>query len=273
MVFNWLFGTKTPKPEPVKEEAYGIDFRNSELPAEHKWKKWDKTNKNQAVTGVTHRLDEVEWFIGGAILAEEKGQGRYGIHLIREPSNPYDENAIQVWGWLNEPENKTQIGYLTKDEAKSIAKDLPPETPLSAELTRLFMPESKIPWIGIKILVPKIVKATKFNPATPMQKEFYKYFGLKLPKNLSYEDAEKFLYEQSSEMRDEWKAYEDIFEEINDPETRKDLYGIKKVSFSFYRSIIEELKKDGRALSELADDVDLVIDKAIELNPDIELKE
>jgi len=264
MVFNWLFGKK--KPEPVKEESYGIDFRNSELPTEHKWKKWGKTS----VAGITHKLDEIEWYIGGAILAEEKGQERYGVHLIREPSNPYDKNAIQVWGWLNEPGNKKQIGYLKKDEAKSIAKDLQPETPLAARLTRLFMPESKIPWIGIQLLIPKTVEATKFNPATLMQKEFYRYFNLKIPKNLSYEDAAKFIAEQPSEMTDEWDAFETLYEEVTDEDIRKD-YEIKKISLSLYRSVIDALKKEGETLTEI-DEGD-VIDKAIELMPDLEKNE
>jgi hypothetical protein len=45
---------------------------------------------------------------------------------------------------------------------------------------------------------------------------------------------------------------------------------LKTISVSLYRSAIEEFKKDGKSLIELNDDLDSVVDKIIELKPEIQ---
>ena len=114
------------------------------------------------------------------------------------------------------------------------------------------------------------------RPASAMQKEFYKFFGLKVPQGLTYETASndiseyrKNLGEEDEAKMDEWDAYEDIYDEINDPDFRED-YDLKKISISLYRLAIDQLKKEGKTLTELSDDPDMVVDKLLEIKPEIQ---
>lgn len=108
-----------------------------------------------------------------------------------------------------------------------------------------------------------------------MQKEFYRFFNLKVPEGLTHNDALRFisghearLGDHGEEQMEEWEAYENIYDEITDPDFRED-YEIKKISLSVYRAAIEELRKEGKKLPELADDVDVVVEKITEMKPEL----
>ncbi|MBN1970364.1 MAG: hypothetical protein JW870_13430 [Candidatus Delongbacteria bacterium] len=116
----------------------------------------------------------------------------------------------------------------------------------------------------------------KNREASPMQKEFYRFFDLKVPKGLTHVEASNYIREYSSKISEEdeskfneWDEYESIYDDIDDPDFRE-AYEIKKVSLSLYRSAIIELKKEGYSLSNLNDDIDIVIQKIIELKPEIQ---
>lgn len=107
------------------------------------------------------------------------------------------------------------------------------------------------------------------RPATTMQKEFYRYFDLKVPTGLTHEEAFQFRREYARKLKnldwEDWLAYEIMYEGIN--VSRKD-YGIKKVSLSLYRAVMEEFKKEGKRPSEFDDDL-LVLERIIRMQPDI----
>jgi len=93
---------------------------------------------------------------------------------------------------------------------------------------------------------------------------------------LTYEQASLFIDDYSAKLSeedetklDEWEAYENIYDEINDPDFRED-YELKKISLSLYRTAIDQLKKEGKSLTELNDNIDMVVDKIIELKQDIQ---
>lgn len=71
----------------------------------------------------------------GAIVAGTGFEGRdyyirtycqngMGISLLREPNNPYDENAIAVYLEVGNKANNVKIGYLKRACAKSLAKKM-----------------------------------------------------------------------------------------------------------------------------------------------------
>ncbi|MFH0958309.1 MAG: hypothetical protein V1897_06360 [Pseudomonadota bacterium] len=114
------------------------------------------------------------------------------------------------------------------------------------------------------------------RPPTPIQREFYRFFSLKTPQDLNYETASKFIDDHKNKLAEEndsnvveWEAFKSIYEEINDSEFRKD-NDLKKISLALYRSAIDQLKNEGKTLSGLSNDTDIVVNKILEINPDIE---
>lgn len=130
--------------------------------------------------------------------------------------------------------------------------------------------------------VEKIFKNTdnlekwQTRPASPMQKEFYKFFGIKAPQGITHEEASKYIREYLSNLSDideskvgEWDAYEELYDEINDPDYRED-YELKKISLSLYKKAVDILKSKGKTIVELSENPEMVVDKIIETNPEIQ---
>lgn len=123
---------------------------------------------------------------------------------------------------------------------------------------------------------PDNVKAWESRPPTKEQKEFCKFFGLKMGKGLTAPDAEKLIAEHESKLAededprlDEWEAFSEIMDELSDSEMRAD-YEIKKPSVSLIKSALDELRQEGKSYREVADEIDLIVDKLLELKPELE---
>lgn len=67
---------------------------------------------------------------------------------------------------------------------------------------------------------PETATAWSRRPAEPKQKEFYRFFGLKVPGGLTHADAEDFMgkHQQTlaSQQHDEWDSYKAILDELSD---------------------------------------------------------
>ncbi len=173
-------------------------------------------------------------------------------------------------------------GHPTKGQASDIIGLFEPVEEEDIEILKFFkistrgMNQSKASHIVATIFLDSDnIDAWQGRPASTMQKEFYKYFNLKIPKGLTYEDASSFITEYRNKLQDEdekimndWDAYEDIYLEINEPYNRED-YLIKKVSLSIYRDAIEELRIEGKRPSDLEDNPEIIVDKIIQIRPDI----
>jgi hypothetical protein len=116
------------------------------------------------------------------------------------------------------------------------------------------------------------------RPPSQQQKEFFKFFGIKVEKGITAVQASKLISEFESELAeredpklDEWEALEAVIEELSDPVVRAD-YEINKPSRSLIKSALDELKKEGKSFRESADSIGLVAEKLIELKPDLQLK-
>lgn len=65
------------------------------------------------------------------------------LHLVREPDNRHDANAIRV-EWQGQ-----QLGYLPRAENQAVAAELDRGTPVEARISRLR--EAKNPWQRVLI--------------------------------------------------------------------------------------------------------------------------
>jgi len=120
------------------------------------------------------------------------------------------------------------------------------------------------------------VQAWEARPPSALQKEFFKFFGIKLAKGTTQNQAEKIIRKNESEMADEdnprleeWEAYEQIIDEFSDSDFRED-YEIKKPSFTLIRKAMEELQKDGKTYQDISEDLDILVEKLIELKPELQ---
>jgi hypothetical protein len=208
-------------------------------------------------------------------VQKEKDSGE--LRTVREWY--FDEATQKQIDRIDKIGLKTKLGQLTKGQASDIIGIFEP--PDNEMLLKFFkiplkgMNQSKSIEIATKLLLdPDNVKAWEGRPATQMQKEFFRYFKLKLPKGLTYNQAEKLIskfemeQEEDSDRLDEWYEYEDLFELINDIDTRRE-FGIKKVSLTAYRQAIEDLRKEGKSVSEIAQYIGDIIDKIVEIKPNI----
>lgn len=171
----------------------------------------------------------------------------------------------------------------------------PPTTGQAADLLGLFEPASaeqkellryfKVSLSGMNAARAKLEVATLLadprkkerwatRKATPMQKEFYRYFNLKPPANLTVAQAKTFMRTYVETVPEaqwaEWEAYERMYTALNAPEARKQ-GGRKKVSVTRYRSAIAEVKKAGRDLTVM--EVEAVLRKLLEHPPTLQRPE
>ncbi len=111
--------------------------------------------------------------------------------------------------------------------------------------------------------------------ASPIQKEFFRYFGIAEPLDLKYVEATKQINEQLTEMArdepekvDEWNNYKKLYFDINEPFFLED-HGIKEIAISLYRPAVEFLLEEGYTFKHLMSNPRLVADTVIEMKPDI----
>lgn len=123
---------------------------------------------------------------------------------------------------------------------------------------------------------PDKVAAWESRPSTQEQKEFFKFFGLKSGRGLTAPDAEKIIAQHESELAeaedprlDEWEAFSEILEELADSKMRA-AYDIKKPSAALVKSALSELEKEGKSYRDVADEIDLLVDKLVALKPELQ---
>jgi hypothetical protein len=128
-----------------------FDASRSERPSGHRWRIW---RDGIGLAGVVFREPVVARFLIEVQALERHGEGRYGLLLRREPNNPHDRNALAVLGWAYSPEHCGELGYIPKEVSADIATTLPPDIPLAATLSRVFVPEPRVLWVGVRVLIP-----------------------------------------------------------------------------------------------------------------------
>ncbi len=195
------------------------------------------------------------WFFDDVTERQMEKLGKLGVRLVSgRPSKGQASDLIGLFEEVEE-ENEEILRYF--------------KIPLSS------MNQSRARYEVSKLLAdPQKKEQWENRPATSIQREFYRYFNLKLPKNLTAHQAEEYVKTYSDtvpeDQWDEWEAYETMYQEINEPEERES-FEIKKVSLTMYRSAIEDLKKTGQKLTDM--DTHVVVEKLLEKNPNLQRSE
>jgi len=129
--------------------------------------------------------------------------------------------------------------------------------------------------VGLIFSDDKNVQAWDARPVIASQKEFFKFFGIKLSKGMTHDAAKTFISKHTKELRkksdpvyDDWLSYEDILQEIADSDFR-DTYEIKKPSATLVKKALKELLDNDMSYADIADDIDILVDKLTDLKPEL----
>lgn len=119
---------------------------------------------------------------------------------------------------------------------------------------------------------PVNLTAWEAKPPDTMQREFFRWFGITLPKGMTQDQVSDRIREERERLPetelDYWAIYEDAVSELDDPEVRKD-YEIKKVSLGVIREAVIALRAEGHSADDLEGALYLITDKIIESRPDL----
>lgn len=203
-----------------------------------------------------------------------------------------DSNALEVVGCSNGLIRRYRdvIGYIPKEVAICIVEGGYWGS-IEPRLRRIYVGDDDYIDVELQLCGPKKenkrfhrlreqLEDRKFEgrPATQLQKEFYLTFDFDVPKGLTYLAAKQFVKEKSAEIGKEdedalqvWKFFRDILKELSDPETCE-AYGIKAVRISRSRSAVVTLIDEGQSLEDISSDIQIVVDKLIDLHPDLEVE-
>jgi len=223
--------------------------------------------------------NDLGWLKNRWKLAEDHQQsGLTGIF----PQWYFDEVTERQLNKLDELGVSVKRKKITKGQASDLIGMHEPADEESLEILRFF----KIPTRGmnqtrarheIALIFNDEVKsnAWKNRPPSQIQKEFFRFFGIKPEKGITNTEAsrlisnhESALAENEDPQLDEWEAFEEIIDELSDPDLRGD-YEMKKPSITLIKNAIASLQQEGKSYRDAADDIDLVIDKMFELNPEL----
>lgn len=79
------------------------------------------------VAGVHHRKGDAGAF-ADAVKAAEQARLRYGVRIVAEPTNPFDGNALAVYGWaevrgwLKSSRREWKVGFVPASLAADVAE-------------------------------------------------------------------------------------------------------------------------------------------------------
>ncbi len=209
--------------------------------------------------------------------------------ILYEHWKRVEANEVAVPRWYHDPVTEHQLNRLKEDGiklpgrplSKGQASDLiglgEEVDPGQFEILKFFkvsglpLKHGSLAAIEIDRLLSDPEKASKWinRPATPLQKEYYRYFGIPVPKGLTASEAEEKIGadDLTDEQSDEWFAYSELIEELQDKDFRED-YDLKKPSLPVIRQAIQQHIEKGEQLDRLtADDL---VDTILSIKPDLQ---
>lgn len=192
-----------------------------------------------------------------------------------ELNNTHDANAIKLIGVGDG--RQCFIGYVPKEISAQIAATDTFEH-IQARLKKTFVGDKNFVDIEYQIIGlkthKKVFDAYHLNKAaTDVQKYYFKFFDIPLPKELTSGAADSQIAEHKKTVTEqeltEWVAYQSILTEFDDPDFRES-YELKKVSKTVLLSALNALHDSGKSYEYLDSNIDEVVDKLIEMKPDLE---
>ena len=247
-----------PKPRINKSQNFSPDFPPN-----------SSTYFTTIVAGVTFRKDDVKRFFAGI---------NHQIEFERDITNKHDKNAIKIIGISSGIRNF--IGFVPKEFSKQLVLSKL-ENIAKPYLERIFYNSDDFYEVRFKVVGPSKLKrhyedAFNKQPMSSHQKYFYKFFQIPIPKKLTYEEANKFIKDEQSRLQklnpsslDEYEAYLEIFEEFDTSYFRSD-YEIKKPTTIQMEEALESLINQGYSYKLLIENIDYVVDRLKQLNPQLD---
>lgn len=119
------------------------------------------------------------------------------LGLEREPNNEHDPNAIKLIGISGS--NKYFMGYIPKDLSEQIVSTGLFDS-VKPRLSRIYVGKNDFIDIQYQIIGPKTNKKQfdaflENQPADSLQKDYFKFFGLTVPRNLTTGQAKQNISE------------------------------------------------------------------------------
>lgn len=185
-----------------------------------------------------------------------------GLYIVEEPDNPYDKNAIAVYGECSK--GLLHLGYLPKELAQEI-KDSQLFPLIFTRLTRIWIGDYGKQEIQLQLLIPK----SKMNelrdkednsPPSTYLKEKAKFLKLDI-KNKTTKEANLIINEylaNNPKEKAELMAYDslvDQFSSLTSIEFSEE-FGCKKPSKKLFVAALRQWRMDGKSLEELDQDYD-----------------
>jgi hypothetical protein len=252
----------TPPPAPWPDAQPGAPERTHDSPADRVL------------------LANAEWLMARWAEAErgrEQGESR------RFPPWHFDAPTERQLQQLRDAGLTFRLPDLTRGQASDILGLFEPVEPENKDILHFFdIPSKELNRsrarheVAQLLADPQNLRAWNQRPADTLQKEFFRFFGLDVPPELTCRDAEVLIREHRAKLEeegtcpllDEWDAFESICAELLDLEAGE-TYDIRRPSLTVIQSAVEALRKDGRTLAELAGDVPAVVDRLVELAPEL----
>lgn len=197
--------------------------------------------------------------------------------------------------WRNDPATEKQLDYieslggripslgLTKVEASSIIDGLQPADENDLKVIRFF----KMPTRGLRHKTAKDLAESLLSnadnrarwgarPPSSEVREFFTFFGEKLPAGINHDDAlaikqskVKELVKSDPDKIAEWNSYSAILDNLSDPDYREG-YDIKKPSASLVKRVMAQLLAEGWTYERMLDEEEEFMKRLIEADPSIE---
>lgn len=223
--------------------------------------------------------NNLEWLENRWKLAEDQKQaGLTGTF----PQWYFDEVTERQLNKLDELGVSVKRKNITKGQASDLIGMHEPADEESLEILRFFnvptrgMNQTKSRHEVALIFDDEVkVEAWKNRRPSQIQKEFFVFFGIKPEKGMTNAEASKLisnhesaLAEKEDPQLDEWEAFEEIIDELSDPDFRED-YEIKKPNITLIKNALAGLQKEGKSYRDAADEIDLVIEKMIKIKPEL----
>lgn len=193
----------------------------------------------------------------------------------RDVVNAKDANAVKVIGVVGAAQHF--LGYVPAEVAEQIVGSGLFDV-VRARLERTYASEDGYVDVMFQVIGPKSQKQDYFDfpgtkPAFTEQKEFYKFFCLAIPRGLTVRQATATIDAHTKMLRAddnakilEWDAVEAIWDEVDEVEFGR-AYGIKKISRAVMKEALGALTADGATLVAVRGDIQLLVDKTLELKP------
>lgn len=197
--------------------------------------------------------------------------------------------------WRGDPATQKQIDYieslggsvpragLTKGEASAVIDSLQPADEEDLRVLRFF----KVSTRGMRLKSAKeMAESLLANPGNAERwagrspssgvKEFFRFFGEKLPPKIGHDDAQALMNERVKELATsspdrlaEWNSYDVILDNFSDPDFCEG-YDIKKPPAPLLRKVVDGLISEGRTYEQMADDEEEIVRRLIAERPELE---